>query len=176
MTAREVHIGEKDHEGSIEERTGERQNVIVGATTRILDVGEDIIYVLTALLLAAGALMVLGITVYDFAKDVPEGATHAVEIALNSLLIVFILVELLAAVRAAITEHKLVAEPFLLVGILAAIKELVVLSTFRINSEKTSDAAIKMGVLGAVVIGLAVATLVLRIREREPEESEAAPE
>ena len=92
---------------------------------------------------------------------------------MDSMLIVFILVELLSATRTAIDKHFLVAEPFLLVGILAAIKEIVVLATFRIKSEKASDLAIKIGVLGAVVIAMAVATWILRRREREPKESEA---
>jgi uncharacterized membrane protein (DUF373 family) len=129
------------------------------------------IYALTALLLAGGALIILGVTVYHFATDVSKGVEKAIEATLNSLLIVFILVELLAAVRQAIDEHKLVAEPFLLVGILAAIKEMVVVSTFRIESQKTSDAVLKIGILAAVVIGLAVATLVLRRKTREPEEA-----
>jgi hypothetical protein len=56
------------------------------------------------------------------------------------------------------------------------IKELVVIATFRIDEGKVADTMLKVGVLGGVVIGLAVATLILRRREREPEESPASPE
>jgi uncharacterized membrane protein (DUF373 family) len=153
------------------ERTAERQGHIAAGTTQGLHIAEDMIYALTALLLAGGALIILGVAVYHFATDVSKGVEKAIEATLNSLLIVFILVELLAAVRQAIDEHKLVAEPFLLVGILAAIKEMVVVSTFRIESQKTSDAVLKIGILAAVVIGLAIATLVLRRKTREPEEA-----
>ena len=73
--------------------------------------------------------------------------------------------------RSAIREHVLVAEPFLLVGILAAIKEMVVLATFHLDRQRPTDAALRMAVLTAAVIGLAVATLVLRRREREPPET-----
>jgi len=41
---------------------------------------------------------------------------------------VFIIVELLSAVRVTVLKRELVAEPFLLVGIIASIKEIVVLS------------------------------------------------
>ncbi|MGI8778036.1 MAG: phosphate-starvation-inducible PsiE family protein [Acidimicrobiales bacterium] len=155
---------------SKEERAAQRQDVIARTTTRLLHIAEDVIYALTALLLTVGAFVVLGQAVYKFSTDVSGGVINAIEMTLNSLLIVFILVELLSAVRSAITEHKLIAEPFLLVGMLAAIKEMVVEATFRLTTEKTSDAMFKIGVLAGVVIALAVATLIMRRREREPEE------
>ncbi|MDQ6797195.1 MAG: phosphate-starvation-inducible PsiE family protein [Actinomycetota bacterium] len=162
--------GEDDHRASKEERAGQRQDLIARTTTLGLHIAEDVIYALTALLLVAGALVVLGQAVYKFAIEVPDGVIHSVELTLNSLLIVFILVELLSAVRSAITEHKLIAEPFLLVGMLAAIKEVVVESTFRISTQKPTDVAWRMGVLTAVVLAFALATLIMRRREREPEE------
>ena len=113
--------------------------------------------------------------VYRLATETSDGVTHAIEDALDSLLIVFILVELLSAVRSAIDEHFLVAEPFLLVGILASIKEMVVVATFRLDEGKPADTMLKIGVLGAVVIALAVATLILRRREREPKETGDSP-
>lgn len=157
--------------GTKRERTADQQGRIAMGTTQGLHIAEDIVYALTALLLTGGALIVLGVAVYHFAKDVSKGVEDAIEGTLNSLLIVFILVELLSAVRQAIDEHTLVAEPFLLVGILAAIKEMVVVSTFKIEAQKTSDVVLKIGVLGAVVIGLALATFILRRRQREPKES-----
>lgn len=47
---------------------------------------------------------------------------------LDGLLLIFIFVELLYAVRTSLRSHEIVAEPFLIVGILACIKEIVVLS------------------------------------------------
>ena len=90
-------------------------------------------------------------------------------------LIVFILVELLSAVRSAIRERVLVAEPFLLVGMLAAIKELVVVATFRFEELEPAEAVTKIAGLTGVVILLAIATLLLRRKEREPHESEEEP-
>jgi uncharacterized membrane protein (DUF373 family) len=165
-----VPDADDDRSVSKEERAAQRQDIIAATTTRGLHIAEDVIYALTALLLTTGALVVLGQAVYRFSSDASGGIINAVEATLNSLLIVFILVELLSAVRSAITEHKLIAEPFLLVGMLAAIKEMVVEATFRLTTEKTSDAMLKIGVLAGVVVALAVATLIMRRREREPEE------
>jgi uncharacterized membrane protein (DUF373 family) len=104
-----------------------------------------VIYALTGLLLVGGALVVVVHAVFKFATSASEGVTAAVEASVSSLLIVFILVELLSAVRTVITERRLVAEPFLVVGILAAIKEMVSLSTFRIHDQKVADAMVTVG-------------------------------
>jgi uncharacterized membrane protein (DUF373 family) len=97
-----------------------------------------------------------------------------VESTLDSLLIGFILVELLAAVRETMSVRKLVAEPFLLVGIIAAIKQMLLVASFR-GDRRVSDAMLELGVLGAVVIGLSVASFMLRRQQREPEEEDETP-
>lgn len=153
-----------------EAKTAQQQDVIATTTERGLHIAEDVIYALVAVVLVGGATVVLVAAIYDFATSVSDGVKKAIEETLTSLLIVFILVELLSAVRSAIKERRLVAEPFLLVGILAAIKELVVVATFKFEELKPTEAAVKIGVLGAVVIGLAIATLLLRRKEREPDE------
>jgi uncharacterized membrane protein (DUF373 family) len=153
------------------EAAEQRQHVVARVTDRCLHAAEDLVYALTGLLLVGGALVVVVHAVYKFATSASQGVIEAVEASVGSLLIVFILVELLSAVRTVITERRLVAEPFLIVGILAAIKEMVSLSTFRIHDQKVTDAMLTVGGLAAVVIGLAVAILVLRRGRSSPDES-----
>ncbi len=63
-----------------------------------------------------------------------HGPLSAITITLRSrlsadgLLLVFILLELLAGVRETMRQKKLIAEPFLIVGIITSIKEIVVLT------------------------------------------------
>jgi uncharacterized membrane protein (DUF373 family) len=83
---------------------------------------------------------------------------------------VFILIELLGAVRSTVRERRLVAEPFLLVGVIASIKEIVVLSAFTPEDADIEDTVLQVGVLGGVVLGLSLALLLLRRKEREPTE------
>jgi uncharacterized membrane protein (DUF373 family) len=87
-------------------------------------------------------------------------------------LLVFILLELLSAVRTTMTERRLVAEPFLVVGIIASIKEIVVtaLDASKLSGERFDDAMITIGVLAGAVFLLAVATFLIRRKEREPQE------
>ena len=145
---------------------------------RALELAENGVYTLAGLLLIAGAVIVLGAIVYHLAADVGDGAESAVTEALDGLLLVFILLELLAAVRATMVEHKLVAEPFLVVGIIAAIKEIVVAAVDAKtkkgeNSAAFDEAMVEIGVLGGIVLVLALSALLVRRKEREPEEDEA---
>lgn len=132
--------------------------------------GEDVLYAGVSLLLVTGAVIMLGHTAYSLVTETTEGVRKSIEHALDSLLIVFILVELLSAVRATIAKRHLVAEPFLLVGIIASIKEIVVTGVFAEADAEVGEAMLQVGVLGAVVLGLSLASLLLRVKEREPSE------
>ena len=142
--------------------------------TRVLDSviarGEDVLYALVSVLLVVGALIVLVEAAHSLVTETDDGVRKSIEHALDSLLIVFILVELLSAVRVTIVERHLVAEPFLLVGIIASIKEIVVIGVFSEANEDVAETMLQVGVLGAVVLGLSIASLLLRRKEREPTE------
>ena len=102
--------------------------------------------------------------------------TAATEL-LSVLLLVFVFVELLGAVRVTIRERRLIAEPFLLVGIIASIKEIVVIAGAETEPEDEwqafVEAMIEIGVLAGVILVLAISTLLLRRKEREPSEESA---
>lgn len=141
-----------------------------------LAAAEDVIYVGIAALLvvAAGVLLVVaGDELFDVLDDF--GSNPVVEV-LDTLLLLFIVVELLSAVRTTVAKRELVAEPFLLVGIIASIKEIVVLSVKAaedIGKGSTfSDQLWEIGVLGAVVLLLGATAWLLRLKEREPAEGE----
>jgi uncharacterized membrane protein (DUF373 family) len=91
--------------------------------------------------------------------------------------LLFIFVELLSAVRATVATRGLVAEPFLLVGIIASIKEIVVLSVKAAEDIGTGatfrDQLWEIAVLGVVVLLLGVTAWLLRVKEREPAEEKA---
>lgn len=135
---------------------------------------EDVLYVVIAaiLTLAAVALVVV------VARDLPglftsSGQDQALAV-LDVVLLIFIVVELLFAVRETVARRELVAEPFLLVGIIASIKEIVVLSVKAAESagkgSEFDDQLMLIGVLGVLVLLLALAAFLLRRKEREPDE------
>jgi uncharacterized membrane protein (DUF373 family) len=135
---------------------------------RVLGWVEDVIYWAIAVVLVAGssALLVAQFNKLLHLRDTPT-STLALEI-LDGLLLIFIFVELLYAVRVSLRSHEIVLEPFLIVGILAAIKEIVVLSveaaTLLEKGPEFSRAAVEIGVLGGVVLVLSLSALVMRVR------------
>jgi uncharacterized membrane protein (DUF373 family) len=137
---------------------------------RALERAEQTVYLGVGILLVASALIVLGNAVYKLATDIDEGVREAIQAMLDALLVTFILVELLSAVRATLSQRELVAEPFVLVGIIATIKELVVLAAFGAEELEPEDLALELGTLAGVLLALAVAAWLLRRKEREPEE------
>ena len=137
---------------------------------------ENAVYVAAGTLLFAGAIAIVIALGYHLVRDIDKGTEDAITSTLDGLLLVFILLELLAAVRATMIERKLVAEPFLVVGIIASIKEIVILALTAKeelgNGEKFDDAMTEIGVLGGVILLLALASYLVRRKEREPEEDD----
>ena len=135
---------------------------------------EAVLYAVVGVLLVASAGAALLAIGYDLVRDLDDGALDAVAAALDGLLLVFILIELLGAVRATVAERQLLAEPFLIVGIIASIKEIVVasLKAGDLEGDALLDAMVEIGVLGGVVVLLAVASFLVRRKEREPAEQD----
>ncbi|HET6733603.1 phosphate-starvation-inducible PsiE family protein [Mycobacterium sp.] len=138
---------------------------------RVLLFFEDAVYwaISVVLVVGSGALIVSQFNTLLRLRDAPA-KTVMLEV-LDGLLLIFIFVELLYAVRSCLRSHEIVAEPFLIVGILAGIKEIVVLSveaaTLLDKGAPFARAIVEIGVLGAVVLVLAVAAFVLRERRRD---------
>ncbi len=160
----------KKTEAEHEEDEEERQRV----ADRVLGMLEDAVYWGIAVVLVAGsvALLVAQFNTMLRLRSLPVN-TVMVEI-LDGLLLIFIFVELLYAVRACLRSREIVAEPFLIVGILAGIKEIVVLSveaaTLLEKGPAFSRAVVEIGVLAGVILALAIAAFVLRERRRDTED------
>ncbi|GAB3242883.1 phosphate-starvation-inducible PsiE family protein [Kineosporia babensis] len=152
---------------------------------RTLRLTEDAIYVAVAALLVVGA----GVLLVDAAMElggITDKPDQAVLKLLDRLLLVFILVELIFAVRTTLARREIVAEPFLIVGIIVSIKEIILLSVEVANvlegspttsgTRDPSEFAWQIGLLGFLVILLSVSVLLLRRKEREPAEGQENPQ
>jgi uncharacterized membrane protein (DUF373 family) len=152
---------------------------LTGVGQRLLRAAEDAVYVAVAALLVIGAVVLL----VDAAGElggVGDGADSAVLALLDRLLLVFVLVELIFAVRMTLTRREIVAEPFLIVGIIASIKEIILLSVEAANvlegkatthgSRDPQEFALLIALLGLLVVVLAASAVLLRLKERQPVE------
>jgi hypothetical protein len=156
-----------------DDRSGHRPPGFGPRGTRLLELAENVVYGLIAVLLVGAALVLLvlagrtGLTLLTHLDQ-----TAAIEL-LDVLLLVFIVVELLFAVRSTVEKRELVAEPFLLVGVLASIKEIVVLSVEAagaVGQPGFGDRMVEVGVLGGLVLLFGLTAWLLRRKEREPDE------
>ncbi len=143
---------------------------------RTLVLVEDLVYVSIAVLLAAGSVVLVVQAGVELVTGVGGSGADALLETLDAILLVFIFVELLYAVRITLKERQIVAEPFLIAGILVCIKEIVVLAVKAANEyigkgPEFARAMTEVGVLGAMVLVLAAAGVLLRKKENEPQEN-----
>jgi uncharacterized membrane protein (DUF373 family) len=131
---------------------------------------EDAVYLGLGLLLAAGAVALLVTSGFGFVRSVLAGAfaDHVIEL-LDQVLLIFMIVEILYTVQVSFREHALVPEPFIVVGLIAVIRRVLVLTAeFGELLEKGEhifrNAMLELGLLTVMVIALVVALVLLRRR------------
>lgn len=131
---------------------------------------EDVVYIGLGLLLAGTALVLLGTSAVAFARAVASGSfATSVNALLDRILLVLLIVELLYTVQVSFREHALVPEPFLLVGLIAAIRRVLVLTAeFGEGHERTEGVhrffVTELGVLTVLILALVASLMMLRSR------------
>jgi uncharacterized membrane protein (DUF373 family) len=135
---------------------------------RALAVGIGVLLSLAAFLALTGAATLA----WDGAVEWPR--TRSLFGIVDRLLFVLMLVEILHTVRASIQSHELVCEPFLIVGMIATIRRILVVTLETSDRPTEANAAlgsvspsfnnamIELCVLGALTLVLAVAIYLAR--------------
>ena len=145
------------------------QSPPTGAQTwiaRALTVVENVVYIGLGLVLAGAAFGLLVFGVVDFGRSVVAGAPRFI-ILLDRILLVLLILELLYTVKVSFRQHAILPEPFLLVGLISAIRRVLVLTAeFGESPEKTAIAVryfcLEIAVLTALILALAIALVLLR--------------
>jgi len=113
------------------------------------------------------ALALLVAVAIAFAQAVLADALpgHAVQL-LDRLLLILMIVEILYTVQVSFSEHALVPEPFLIVGLIATIRRLLVLTAefarlVESNSAAFQGAMLELGLLTVMIVALVVSLVVL---------------
>jgi uncharacterized membrane protein (DUF373 family) len=137
---------------------------------------EHLLYAVVGLALAAAGFVLFTHLVFKFVSDAVAGKQNLAQSlleAVDELLLVFIFAELLHTVRVVLAMDVLRTEPFLMVGIVAAIRRFIVASaeaSGHIGGPKFDDLMMELGVLMAAVLVLGFTIWLLRFSRREPEE------
>jgi uncharacterized membrane protein (DUF373 family) len=131
---------------------------------------EDVVYVGLGILLAASAITLLVSLVLAFGQNLFAGTLAASIVSLlDQVLLTLMIVELLYTVQVSFREHVLVPEPFILVGLIAAIRRILVL-TAEIGKLLEKDdgsfqhAMVELGVLTLMTLTLVGSLIILRKR------------
>jgi uncharacterized membrane protein (DUF373 family) len=145
----------------------------------LLGYGEFLIDTVVALALIVGGTILLGVVMYDFVSGLGQGPFVVVVLELLSgLLLVFIFTELITTIRVVIARRKVVVEPFLIVGIVAAVRRLIVISAEAENllgTPKFRDVMLEIAILAGTVLLLGATVLLLRIKRAEDDEPIPGP-
>jgi uncharacterized membrane protein (DUF373 family) len=147
--------------------------------TGILDTFERIAYLAIALALSVPIVLLVVSAAMSMLEVAEVGVLETVLAVLDRLLLAFIFVELIDTIRVTLTERGVfIAEPFLLVGLIAVVRRILLLTAGLEQAESTEmfrNMLIELGVMTGLVIVLTVAlyfTRRMRVSEKERESTE----
>ncbi len=139
--------------------------------TAFLKQTEGVVLFCIAIVLSVLAILLLIYSVYSLYVAVTTGQIRdqAIDI-LNSVLLVMMTMEIVYTVTLSIESHKLVAEPFLIVGAIAAIRRMLVITAqstaLESNIPAFQNTLLELGLLAVTIILIAWAVYILRTSQK----------
>ncbi|GAB4169378.1 MAG: hypothetical protein Kow00108_03070 [Calditrichia bacterium] len=121
---------------------------------KAFDYVEQFVYIVIAILLSVTALLliynsIIAIWEATHNQDFIKGALHIIDRVLLTLMVL----EILYTVRISYQSHSLSAEPFFIVGLIATIRRILIISVESAYLlEKFTYHMIELGVLGFIVL------------------------
>ena len=121
---------------------------------------EDITYIGLGVLLAAGALILLGAAAWFLFNNIFSGDIRELIVdLLDQILLILMVVEILYTVQVSFREHTLSPEPFLVVGLIAAVRRVLIITAEFSKPEEVWEAAFRnammeLGLLTVLILSL----------------------
>jgi uncharacterized membrane protein (DUF373 family) len=140
---------------------------------------ENIAYVILGLLLAVAALLgVAGASTSLWGAFTHFGDATALVVAIDQLLFVLMVVEILHTVRVSFRSGALVCEPFLIVGLIASIRRVLVITLESTQANQPGKwgpeaesmlrgTVLELGVLSVLILVMVLSIYLLRRAERK---------
>ncbi len=137
-------------------------------TAAFLKNTESVVLFAIAIVLVILAILILGSGIYGLYQALMTGQIReqAIEI-LDGILLVMMIMEIVYTVTLSMEAHTLVAEPFLIVGAIAAIRRMLVITAEGTKLELSNPAAfqntlVELGLLAATILMIAGAIYIMR--------------
>ncbi|HZQ47800.1 MAG TPA: phosphate-starvation-inducible PsiE family protein [Verrucomicrobiae bacterium] len=131
---------------------------------------EDIVYIGLGLLLGASAIVLLISGIVTFVQNLASGSFSNTMVGLlDRILLILLIVELLYTVQVSFRTHALLPEPFLLVGLIAAIRRVLVLTAEFSRMPEHSETMYKnffleLAILTALILAVTISLVLVRSR------------
>jgi hypothetical protein len=146
-----------------------RQRHWTWRASKLLSGSESIVLVLIGIALVLVAVLLLYSSMYDLNEAVHHGPGEiehkAIEI-LNTVLLVMMTMEIVYTVAISLESHTLNAEPFLIIGVIAGIRRMLVITATsteqEVHPELFHNTLVELGLLAAMVVALAGAIWIFR--------------
>lgn len=129
---------------------------------------EDVVYVGLGLVLSLSALVLLIIVALSVGQavisaDLPQRIVRL----LDQSLLILMIVEILYTLQVSFREHTLIAEPFLIVGLIAAIRRVLILTAEFSKPTEISEATFhnvmfELGLLTGLILALVFSLFLLK--------------
>ncbi len=129
---------------------------------------ESAVLILVGAVLCCLAVLLLGSSVVSLFHAVSESKIReeAIEI-LDSVLLVMMTMEIVYTVAISLESHTLVAEPFLIIGAIAGIRRMLVITATSTKDEHSApevfrNTLIELGLLAVIVVTMSISIYILR--------------
>jgi phosphate starvation-inducible membrane PsiE len=146
-----------------------------------MGVAESAVLVLIGIALVAVAVLLLYSSMHDLweaTQGGPEQIEHKSIEILNTILLVMMTMEIVYTVAISLKSHVLNAEPFLIIGTIAAIRRMLVITATSTEIESKPDVfrntLVELGLLAATVIAMTIAIFILRFSQRKYIDNESS--
>jgi uncharacterized membrane protein (DUF373 family) len=121
---------------------------------------EDVAYIALGLILAVSATALLGTVALALGQALlAANLSEKIVGLLDQVLLILMIVEILYTVQVSFREHILVAEPFLIVGLIAAVRRVLILTAEFSKPAEVVEAAfrnamVELGLLTILILAL----------------------
>ncbi len=143
-----------------------RRGPRIGSALAALEVVEDVIYAIIAIFLIGSGVLLLAGAGIDISKNFDVNNIHPLVVrVLDETLLVFMVVELLHTVRITLRDHTLAAEPFLIVGLIAGVRRILILTASSDSLHSGPDFVVywvQLLLLIVLVVAMVVALFIWR--------------
>jgi flagellar biogenesis protein FliO len=139
-----------------------------------LGTSESVVLVAIGVALIMVAVLLLYASLHDLVLAAAGGPAiiehKAIEI-LNTILLVMMTMEIVYTVAISLKSHTLNAEPFLIIGSIAGIRRMLVITATSTDTEndpaKFQNTLVELALLAATVVAMALAIWILRFSQRK---------